>query len=213
MAAGSSTWSGNRLASGGSRDDDGESGTDRHGAGQVEADPHLNSSDRPETDQPGAKAAADPTAAVSMRRNRNPSAETQRLYAADWRAFEDWCREQSQVPLAADATTVAPFLTQGTKTLSAGALSRRPAAIAERHRQTRMSTLVATRTTKPVGRSTRVRRTCFTAADYPVEPVSHATTLFRPVCNGTRPSMPRTLFAKVGAPRECLISPARDGCV
>ena len=99
-----------------------------------EADPDLNPSDRPETDQPGAKP-ADPTAAVSMRRNRNASAETQRLYAADWRAFEDWCREQSLVPLAADATMVAAFLTQGAKTLSAGALSRRAAAIAERHRQ------------------------------------------------------------------------------
>ena len=108
--------------------------TDTAPAG-VEADPDLNPSDRPETDQPGAKAAADPTAAVAMRRNRNPSAETQRLYAADWRAFEDWCREQSLVPLAADATTVAAFLTQGAKTLSAGTLSRRATAIAERHRQ------------------------------------------------------------------------------
>ena len=70
-----------------------------------------------------------------MRLNRNASAETQRLYAADWRAFEDWCREQSLIPLAAEATTVAAFLTQGAKTLSAGALSRRAAAIAERHRQ------------------------------------------------------------------------------
>jgi hypothetical protein len=99
----------------------------------VEADPDMNPSDRPETDQPGAK--ADPTAAVAMQRNRNASAETRRLYAADWRAFEDWCREQSLVPLAADATTVAAFLTQGAKTLSAGALSRRATAIARRHRQ------------------------------------------------------------------------------
>ena len=106
--------------------------TDTASAG-VEADPDLNPSDRPETDQPGAKAAADPTPAV--RRNRNASAETQRLYAADWRAFEDWCREQSLVPLAADATTVAAFLTPGSKTLSAGALSRRAAAIAQRHRR------------------------------------------------------------------------------
>jgi site-specific recombinase XerD len=98
------------------------------------ADPDLNPSDRPETGQPGAKS-ADPTAAVATRPNRNASAETQRLYAADWRAFEDWCREQSLVPLAADAPTVAAFLTQGAKTLSAGALSRRAAAIAQRHRQ------------------------------------------------------------------------------
>jgi site-specific recombinase XerD len=108
--------------------------TDTAPAG-VQADPDLNQSDRPETDQPGAKAAADPTAAVAMRRNRNASAETQRLYAADWRAFEDWCREQSLIPLVAEATTVAAFLTQGAKTLSAGTLSRRATAIAERHRQ------------------------------------------------------------------------------
>ena len=99
-----------------------------------EADPDLNPSDQPETDHPGAKPAADPTAAVSMRRNRNASAETQRLYAADWRAFEDWCRERSLVSLATDATTVAAFLTEGAKTLSAGALSRRASAIAQRHR-------------------------------------------------------------------------------
>jgi site-specific recombinase XerC len=108
--------------------------TDTAPAG-VEADPGLNPSDQPETDQPGAKPAADPTAAVSMPSNRNASAETQRLYAADWRAFEDWCREQSLVPLAADATTVAAFLTEGANTLSAGTLSRRAAAIAQRHRQ------------------------------------------------------------------------------
>ena len=98
--------------------------TDTASAG-VEADPDLNPSDRPETDQLGAKR-ADPTAAVAIQRNRNASAETQRLYAADWRAFEDWCREQSLVPLAADATTVAAFLTQGAKTLSAGALRACP---------------------------------------------------------------------------------------
>jgi len=77
----------------------------------VEADPDLNPSDQPETDQPSAKAVADPTAAVSMPRNRNPSAETQRLYAADWRAFEDWCREQSLIPLTAEATTTQSKIT------------------------------------------------------------------------------------------------------
>ncbi len=76
-----------------------------------EADPDLSPSNRPETDQPGAKAAS-PTAAVAMPRNRNASAETQRLYAADWRGFEDWCRERSLVPLETDATTVAAFLTK-----------------------------------------------------------------------------------------------------
>src|SRR5258708_7941217 len=45
--------------------------TDTAPAG-VGADPDLNPSDRPETDQPDAKS-ADPTAAVSMRHNRNAS--------------------------------------------------------------------------------------------------------------------------------------------
>src|ERR1700733_15035788 len=102
-----------------------ESGTDRPRAGRRRGRSDLNPSDRPETDQPGAMPAADPTAAIAMRRNRNASSETQRLYAADWRAFEDWCREQSLVPLAADATAVVAFLTQGAKRLSAGTLSRR----------------------------------------------------------------------------------------
>jgi hypothetical protein len=99
-----------------------------------EADLDLSPSDQSETDHPGAKLAK-PTAAVPMRRNRDASAETQRLYAADWRAFEDWCRERSLVPLATHATTVAAFLTEGAKTLSAGTLSRRASAIAQRHRQ------------------------------------------------------------------------------
>jgi hypothetical protein len=39
------------------------------------------------------------------------------------------------VPLAASVATVAAFLTEGATTLSAGALSRRAAAIAAKHRQ------------------------------------------------------------------------------
>jgi hypothetical protein len=101
----------------------------------VATDPDLNSSDRLETDHPRAKHLTDSTASVLIRERRPPSAETERLYAADWRAFEDWCRPRSLVTLPADATTVAAFLTEGTKTLSAGALSRRAAAIAARHRQ------------------------------------------------------------------------------
>ena len=77
----------------------------------------------------------------------------------------------------------------------------------------RISSPMTMRTTKQVGGSASARRICFTAADYSVEPVSHATTLLRPACNGTRPSMPSTLFARVGTPRECRISPGRDGCV
>jgi hypothetical protein len=149
--------------------------TDTAPAG-VEADPGLNPSDQPETDQPGAKPAADPTAEVSMPRNRNVSAETQRLYAADWRAFEDWCREQSLVPLAADATTVAAFLTQGAKTLSAGALSRRAAAIAKRHRQSGFVSPAADPAVTAILRAayrTRQRR-LQSKQGLPISPVTHA---------------------------------------
>jgi hypothetical protein len=100
-----------------------------------QANPDLKLSDRAETDQAVAKGATVTMSAVAVRRNHSPSAETQRLYAADWRAFEDWCGNQSLVPLAADTTTVTAFLTEGMKMLSAGALSRRAAAIADRHRR------------------------------------------------------------------------------
>jgi hypothetical protein len=73
--------------------------------------------------------------AVTARQRPPASAETQRLYATDWRVFEDWCRQQNLAPLPAEAATVATFLSEGATTLSAGALSRRAAAIAARHRQ------------------------------------------------------------------------------
>jgi hypothetical protein len=101
----------------------------------VTTNPDLNPSDRPEPDHPCVKRPVDPAGAVSVRHRGTVSAETERLYAADWRAFEDWCRQRSLVLLPADATTVADFLTEGATTLSVGALSRRAAAIAARHRQ------------------------------------------------------------------------------
>lgn len=97
---------------------------------------------RPEAD-PNEISPAGPTTAVTIRRSRPASAETERLYAADWRAFEDWCRPRCLVPLAAGVATVAAFLTEGATTLSAGALSRRAAAIAARHRQSGFASPVA----------------------------------------------------------------------
>ena len=67
-------------------------------------------------------------------RPRAASPETRRLYAADWAAFEDWCRQAGRIWLPADAATVADFLTDAAATISAGALGRRAAAIAARHR-------------------------------------------------------------------------------
>ena len=85
--------------------------------------------------EPSKTSPAGPRTAVTTRHSQLASAETERLYAADWRAFEDWCRARSLVPLPADAATVAAFLTEGATTLSAGALSRRAAAVAAKHRQ------------------------------------------------------------------------------
>jgi len=102
----------------------------------VATDPELTTSDRAGTDHPR-------PAAATTRDRRTAGAETQRLYAADWRAFEDWCRQRRLVPLAADATTVAAFLTEGAATLSAGSLSHRAAAIAARHRQSGLASPAA----------------------------------------------------------------------
>src|SRR5271165_2877277 len=101
----------------------------------VATDPELDTSGRPATDPLGVGRPVGSTGSGSTRNRRPVNAETERLYAADWRAFEDWCRLRSLLPLPADATTVAGFLTEGATTLSAGALSRRAAAIAAKHRQ------------------------------------------------------------------------------
>ena len=64
-----------------------------------------------------------------------PSAETLRLYAADWRDFLRWCRAHRATALPASATTLAPYLLERAPGLSRGALGRRRAAIAAMHRQ------------------------------------------------------------------------------
>ncbi|HKM65240.1 MAG TPA: hypothetical protein VJY39_22400 [Acidisphaera sp.] len=88
---------------------------------------------------------ADPTPAADQpARHRRPSSpETLRLYAADWAAFEDWCRGRALATLPADPATVAAFLTAGAETLGAGALGRRAAAIAAKHRQTGLASPAA----------------------------------------------------------------------
>jgi hypothetical protein len=89
-------------------------------------------------DQAGRGVTAGVTAPPGPAPRRHPaSPETRRLYAADWATFEDWCRQAGQVWLPADAATVADFLTEAAATLSAGALGRRAAAIAARHRASR----------------------------------------------------------------------------
>jgi hypothetical protein len=84
---------------------------------------------------PCASAPAGTPPAATARPPRPASAETLRLYAADWAAFEDWCGKRCLVPLPAGATSVAAFLSEEAATLSVGALMRRAAAIAAKHRQ------------------------------------------------------------------------------
>jgi len=64
------------------------------------------------------------------------AAETRRLYAADWAAFMTWCRAAGLAALPALPTTVAAYLGSMSATLKPGALARRAAAIADRHRRT-----------------------------------------------------------------------------
>jgi site-specific recombinase XerC len=101
------------------------------------------------------KPAPEPMVGVAARRRRNHSSETQRLYAADWRAFEDWCREHCLVPLGASAATVTAFLDDSAKKLSVGGLSRRSAAIAERHHRSGFASPTADPTVVEVLRAAR----------------------------------------------------------
>ncbi|MGI4945205.1 MAG: hypothetical protein ACRYHQ_32360 [Janthinobacterium lividum] len=63
------------------------------------------------------------------------AAETRRLYAADWGAFAVWCAQKRQAALPAAPASVATYLTSLSTTLGLGALARRSAAIADRHRR------------------------------------------------------------------------------
>ena len=69
--------------------------------------------------------------------SRGPhAAETRRLYAADWAAFAAWCRAAGLAALPAVPDTVVAYLGSLLATLKPGALARRAAAIADRHRRT-----------------------------------------------------------------------------
>src|SRR4051794_18385832 len=92
---------------------------------------------------------------AAARRRRTASPETQRLYAVDWKGFAVWCTEQGQVALPAEPATVAAFLTAGAQSLSAGALSRRAAAIGDKHRQSGLASPVKDPAVKAVLRDAR----------------------------------------------------------
>ncbi len=83
-----------------------------------------------------APAAADRQDMVQPALSRAPHAtETRRLYAADWAAFAAWCRTAGLGALPAAPATVAAYLRSLSATLRPGALARRAAAIADRHRR------------------------------------------------------------------------------
>jgi site-specific recombinase XerC len=77
---------------------------------------------------------APPAASEAAAAPRRLAPETARLYAADWSAFTTWCQAAGLAPLPATPETVAAFLA-ATGENSAGALGRRAAAIADRHRE------------------------------------------------------------------------------
>ena len=76
-----------------------------------------------------------PDAAVPHARRRAPAAETVRLYAADRAAFESWCRAHQKAALPASPDTLTAYLAHAAERLSAGALGRRVAAVADHHRR------------------------------------------------------------------------------
>ena len=90
--------------------------------------------------------------------------ETRRLYAADWAAFEAWCRDRRQTMLPASPVTVAAYLQSLSATLSHGALARRAAAIAGQHRLAGHPSPGADPAVRDVLRAARIARRATAAA-------------------------------------------------
>lgn len=63
------------------------------------------------------------------------SANTERAYRGDWRAFRAWCAARDRTPLPAAAADVAAFVDEQSRLLRASTLERRVAAIAWVHRE------------------------------------------------------------------------------
>jgi site-specific recombinase XerC len=105
---------------------------------------------------------------AAARRRRMASPETQRLYAVDWKGFVAWCAEPGLVALPAEPATIAAFLTAGAQSLSAGALSRRAAAIGDKHRHSGLASPVKDPAVKAVLRD--ARRTAMPRRDPPHRP-------------------------------------------
>jgi hypothetical protein len=82
------------------------------------------------------------------------SAETRRLYTRDWADFESWCLRRRLVALPAAPDTLAAYLTS-LATLSPGALGRRAAAVADRHRRASCASPAADAAVRAVLRAAR----------------------------------------------------------
>ncbi len=111
------------------------------------------------------------TQAAAVPRPR--AAETRRLYAADWADFAAWCRQQAQRPLPAAPEIVAAYLASLSTTLAPGALTRRAAAIADRHRGTGHVSPGADEQVRAVLRAVRAARRLAVGA--PARPRASAT--------------------------------------
>ncbi len=84
---------------------------------------------------PGPAKAAPPDDGAAASPPARHAAETARLYAADWAAFANWCRQRGHAAWPASSATVADYLGSLSAILKPGALARRAAAIADRHRR------------------------------------------------------------------------------
>jgi len=104
---------------------------------------------------PGVDARAPETVRAAATKVRPRATETRRLYAADWAGFTAWCRQHQQRPLPSPPETVAAYLASLSTSLVPGALARRAAAIADRHRSTDHLSPCADEGVRAVLRATR----------------------------------------------------------
>ena len=78
--------------------------------------------------------AAEANAAAKAYALQSLAPQTRRAYAADWRAWTDWCRRSGSAALPADPAAVATYLAWLAPLYSRSALDRRLAAIGHAHR-------------------------------------------------------------------------------
>ena len=111
----------------------------------------------PQDATPGpAPSASTPAGVPAAPEQARRSAETARLYAMDWKTFTLWCEAAGLAALPAAPATVAGFLAAaGAGNCGAGALGRRAAAIADRHRQLGLPSPAADQAVRAILRAAR----------------------------------------------------------